>query len=845
MTGQGSGLRGGSSTSVNSSSPSVSSNLQANDPVVPMSSNSPKRGGIDSTPRIVIPHISVRPEMATMNRQKRQMAAMITVQLPSAGERERYPRPNRSKSEVSLSPALPPSPISTSSMDGMMTHQAAIGGTLPLEAVQADLERRLQDFGKSSLDGCGPLRLYDLLDVRKGDTKRPFLMYLFSDALACISEETPSALSKMFKSGGTLRASKSSRSLASAPPKTTLKLRGRIHFKHVRKVIDSSTANELSLTILMIDENHQTFILVFKDRMQYDLWRNMLDKIVKEVRDRGMSEKGGNSASKVAKLMGTGAPVALRKANPGISPSSTINSGMSGLGLGGVDVMSPSMSTYSHDNDVAPSYSTPLQPLGPIHTPVDLVIVLAIPQAASAPESAPLKIRLMRQALGFILATLGPGDRISLVSCEQGVNVRKTPLLCPTRPDSRRRLEAFVENLGTGGAQEDDTEVEFAPDERADLVTAMNVSLDVLLQRTAKNPLAGLMVVSDTAEVVRAGQLELIFARLDSVSIPIHTIGYGKAHDPRPLWLLCNQSNGTYTFVREWYHLRDTLAGIVGGLTSIAMIRARISLSCADKDFKIARIMGVQTPIPAQGAKTIDIELRDLRYGETREILVEFDYEGDGTSAPRSRPNTGLSGSFSMDRVSLEDPSSVVKDMLADGRLAEDIPVVEVDCSYHDPASGRSVSRLTQPLLLTIPIVSAPTPQPANSRILAFDPMVKRRRMEILASDMIARALLLMTRQNSNQAERLLLETRGVISRLISTIHGSLPHDRPASSRKEILAVQNADMMQSVADDLETLAEAVLDQPQVFERDHRNMATQQVGLVPSHVDGVTKTECGC
>jgi hypothetical protein len=718
-------------------------------------------------------------------------------------------------------------------MDGMLLNTAAEGATLPLEAVQADLERRLQDFGKSSLDGCGPLRLYDLLDVRKDDTKRPFLMYLFSDALACISEETPSALSKMFKSGGTLRSSKSTRSMNTAQAtKTTLKLRGRIHFKHVRKVIDSSTANELSLTILMIDENHQTFILAFKDRKQYTLWKNMLDKVLKDLRDRGVSETGGNSASKVAKLMGTGAPIALRKANTAISPSSTINSQISGLRLSSLDAMSPTMSPYSTDHEYASSYATPMQPLGPIHTPVDIVLVLAIPHTASAPESAPLKIRLMRQALGFVLATLGPCDRISLVSCEQGVNVRKTPFLCATRPDSRRRLEQFVENLGAGGAQPDEFEVEFAADERADLVTAMNVSLDVLLQRTARNPLAGLVVVSDTAGVVRAGQLELIFARLDSVNIPIHTIGYGKAHDPSPLWLLCNQSNGTYTFVREWYHLRDTLAGVVGGLMSIAMTRARISLSCADNDFRIARVMGVQTPIPAQGAKTIDIELRDLRFGETREILVELDYEGDGGNTGPSRPNTSLSITSSMDRLSLADSSSVVRDMVVEGRMADDVPAVEVDCSYHDPASGRSVSRLTQPILLTTPIVSAPSAQPANSRVLAFDPVVKRRRMEILGSDMIARALLLMTRQNANQAERLLLETRGVIVRLINTITNSLSQDRPAMSRKELLVVQNAEMMQSVVNDLEMMAEAVLDQPQVFERDHRNTVTQQVSYLP-------------
>jgi hypothetical protein len=39
---------------------------------------------------------------------------------------------------------------------------------------------------------------------------------------------------------------------------------------------------------------------------------------------------------------------------------------------------------------------------------------------------------------------------------------------------------------------------------------------------------------------------------LTRYSIPIHALGYGKAHDPSPLWMLSNNTNGSYTFVKEW-----------------------------------------------------------------------------------------------------------------------------------------------------------------------------------------------------------------------------------------------------------------------------------------------------
>ena len=36
-------------------------------------------------------------------------------------------------------------------------------------------------------------------------------------------------------------------------------------------------------------------------------------------------------------------------------------------------------------------------------------------------------------------------------------------------------------------------------------------------------------------------------------SVPIHSFGYGKSHDPASLWLISNHTSGTYTFVKDWY----------------------------------------------------------------------------------------------------------------------------------------------------------------------------------------------------------------------------------------------------------------------------------------------------
>ena len=80
-----------------------------------------------------------------------------------------------------------------------------------------------------------------------------------------------------------------------------------------------------------------------------------------------------------------------------------------------------------------------------------------------------------------------------------------------------------------------------------------DVGLDVVLQRKARNPLSGLLLVSDAADSTRRAQMDLVLARAEAANVPIHSFGYGRSHDPASLWLMSNHTGGTYTFVKDWY----------------------------------------------------------------------------------------------------------------------------------------------------------------------------------------------------------------------------------------------------------------------------------------------------
>ncbi|WWC64019.1 uncharacterized protein I303_106625 [Kwoniella dejecticola CBS 10117] len=806
-----------------------------------------------SQPKVVVPSISIRsefPSIAKGHRKGKQViTAMVTVEVPSAGDRGKYPTtlrpPGMSRSastDDQFSPQLPPSPRSAS--DASVVPSTARSGVAtapdPFAHVVHDLKHRVVDYKTSGLDQLGSLRLFDLLSVRKGQLIREFHVYLFQEALICVSEEKKSGFRGIFSSSSSVRSDHSG---GSHHGRGVLKLKGRIYVRHVKKVIDSSVQGEMSLTITMEDESLDSFILCFKDRSSHETWRSTINRLLDEV-------KGGQ----------------LKPSRMPRSANTPLSAGGSAHGFG-IDLASPSTAGYA----ITPSTSsfanhepTPgdlafEQPLGPIHTPIDLVIVLSLPAPSQSNNQLPLKVKLMKSSLSFILALLGPKDRISLVTCEMGVNgiARKTPFLTPCRYESRKRLEAFVETLGSGREAKDDFEVQVGREERYDVVTAVNVALDVVLQRKAKNPISSMILISDTSDVIKRAQMDLVTARLDAANVPVHALGYGRSHDPSPLWMISNHTHGTYTFVKEWYHLRDTLAGVVGGLMSIAMDNMKLHLTCQENEFHVTKVSGTTQAIVSKNGKDVDIELRELRYGEIREILVELDLEGESSneqrysgegssengqldgsqhgSSIRKQPSFNVDRGLGLDTLSVGD-ANALRDVVYEDALIDEVPVVEVDCSFHDPRAGRSVARLAHPVLLTVAILP-PNAPPSST---PADPMIVRRRMELLASDMITRALLIASRKNFTHASRILRETKRIIETIVDGLRSHI-NGNSSRSKREAQTIFAIDGLLGTIQDLDGLLDGLEEHKELFERDHRNYSAQQAGVLRAQRSWTTRT----
>ena len=770
----------------------------------------------------------------------------------------------------------------------------------PFHAITEDLRARIIDWKGHPISGLGPLQMYDLLSVRRDAIVREFYVYLFKEAIICVVEEKKRGLGRLLSNAG-VGDNSSLNSGSTGQQKGVLRLKGRIYIRHIKHVTDTSVVGEMSLTIDMEDERLDSFILIFRERSSLETWKNHIQRLVTSFQqqngfisprqpspgDSTALEEFGGSGKAARMLSGSTGTTSYSNEDSllsGPSSRSTTSSGSHGS-IGGFDRTLKAQYAQQHrlatlEEDDEPSrYSTPMPiplvtphlPGGPSNSPLshpalDLVLVISIPPPHVAASVANLKYRVIKASLDFVIASLSPKDRLSLVTFEIGVGgkIRKTPFLNVGKPMSRLRLSKFVDEIGSRrDPDHDEFLVRSAQDEKTDVVTAVNhgrlynyyvtcdllitrclLGLDVVLQRKAKNPISGMILISDTADTTRRAQMDLVLARAEAASIPIHAFGYGRSHDPASLWLISNHTSGTYTFVKDWYDLQGCIAGCVGGMMSIALRDMKLHLKIVDgHQFKIRKLSGGPTSILHSDGRDVDIELGELRYGERKEMLVELELDNTDVDADltgrmgNKRRTLNATDQFNqrmgLDALLNGDIPDLVEGMM--DRMIDEVPVFEVDGSFYDPSAGRHVTRLSHPVLLTVTLVPSNVSRTRSPASPGSDPDIVRRRMELLTSDMITRALVLVSRKNHQQAQKILVETRRILHTVVQNIGSTLGGNINASSavgrnRKEILQLTAMRALQAMMADMQLLSEALEDNPEVFAHDQRNFGAQQVRI---------------
>jgi hypothetical protein len=252
---------------------------------------------------------------------------------------------------------------------------------------------------------------------------------------------------------------------------------------------------------------------------------------------------------------------------------------------------------------------------------------------------------------------------------------------------------------------------------------------------------------------------------------------------------LSTRTKASYTYVKDWMMLRECLAGCLGALQTMSHQNVKLKMRLPEgSPAKFVKISGALQITKRATGKDAEASLGDLRFGDKRDILVQLVIAPDNASQeqlPQDPWESIVSGLEALGgSLDQEDQRTL---------SIEEVPLIQADLTWGDILRDGTLTHLPRPSLLAITMLPASPSQKKstwpNAPHIPPHPSVVQRRMELLTSDMLTRALTLVSRGQHDRAQHLLNETRSILKGLGK---GGLPPIPPPTSQSQMKSPNRA-----------------------------------------------------
>ncbi|KAF2086469.1 von Willebrand and RING finger domain-containing protein [Saccharata proteae CBS 121410] len=665
------------------------------------------------------PIVTVRSEFPTVNRSRQQqsLTCLITVEVPEGKWR---PDPEDMRTAQPL-PSLHPvegfarsrSPAPVKAFEDTTYEDREV-----LEEATEELHARVDNWHGLDFSRFGKLRLHGHVRVGKDrQSWQELECYLFSDMLICVKEKrsssTPNALDGAESTFTSARR-----------PKCTLK--GSILIKKHLKHVETSS-DEMILTLSLSVAELPSFHLQFRDPKQIETWKRALLDINAEPGMRMPDYDHDNSGTDEEDYR--------------MSKGRRVSSVNSSYGAARSTVTAPT--EYSNPR----AGGAEMRIAGSPHVPIDIVVVIPVSSSMQG-----LKISLLRDTLRFLVSNLGEKDRMGLVTF--GSSGGGVPLVGMTSKawNGWPKVLDSIRPVGQKSL-------------RADVVEGANVAMDLLMQRRSTNPLASILLISDssTADVE---SVDFVISRAEAAKVTIHSFGLGLTHKPDTMIELSTRTKASYMYVKDWMMLRECVAGCMGALQTTSHQNVKLKLRLPEgSPAKFVKISGALQITKRATGRDAEASLGDLRFGDKRDVLVQLAItpeSGSPEQLPQDPWETIVSGLEALGGPIDQDDQRTMS--------VEEVPLIQADLTYGDIMREGTLSHLPRPSLLAITMLPSSKSRSSRGRPMTPPipphPSVVQRRMELLTSDMLTRALTLVSRGQHERAHHLLSETRSILKGL-------------------------------------------------------------------------------
>ncbi|KAJ5093347.1 hypothetical protein N7456_009208 [Penicillium angulare] len=772
-----------------------------------MESDLSPRPGVTKNP-IPAPIVTVRSEFPTMNRSRQQqsLTCLITVEVPEGNW-----RPNADD--------LRHGPTTQEQMDEPFS--ARFGGsqdarsitqepTENLDDVAEELRNRVDNWHGLEFNRFGKLRLHGHMRVGKDrESWQELECYLFAEMLICVKEKKATQ-SNQYEDPERRKRSRCT-------------LKGSILIKKHLKSLEAGV-DEPVLSLNLSVSELPYFYLRFQSRQQLEMWRRALMDLhpvenISRANDYDLENSGAEEDD---------------YRNSRVQRQASINSS-----YGAGKSSNTAITDYSNPETEKPS-------LDSFHVPIDIVVVIPVSSSMQG-----LKITLLRDALKFLVMNLGSRDRMGLVTF--GSSGGGVPLVGMTTKNwaGWNKILDSIRPVGQKSL-------------RADVVEGANVAMDLLMQRKFTNPVSTILLISDSS-TADPESVDFVVSRAEAAKVSLHSFGLGLTHKPDTMIELSTRTKGSYLYVKDWMMLRECVAGCLGALQTTSHQNVKLKLHLPEgSPAKFVKISGALHTTKRATGRDAEAALGDLRFGDKRDVLVQLVISPDNATQdnmPQDPWESLVSGLEALGGGLDGDEQRVLS--------VEEVPLIQADLTYGDLLRDGHLTHSPRPSLLAITMLP-PNPKVKSQRPMTPPipphPSIVQRRMELLTSDMLTRALTLVSRGQHDRGQHLLNETRSILKGLGK---GGLPPLPPTASRPSGTSDSGsrgdtpnssspksstfADSQMSASSDAATITPASsvdshtmnalnadldsalewINHPAVFGRDSRKAVLQSIGVISS------------
>ncbi|XP_020182484.1 E3 ubiquitin-protein ligase WAV3 [Aegilops tauschii subsp. strangulata] len=246
--------------------------------------------------------------------------------------------------------------------------------------------------------------------------------------------------------------------------------------------------------------------------------------------------------------------------------------------------------------------------------PLDLVTVLDVSGSMKG-----AKLALLKKAMGFVIQTLGPNDRLSVIVFSSAA--RRLFPLRQMNVNGRMQAMQAVNSLVDGGG--------------TNISDGLKKGAKVIEHRRLKNPVCSIILLSDGQDTYSVPTFDDGVQTNHSMLVPpsilpgtgnhvqIHTFGFGADHDSAAMHAIAETSSGTFSFIDAEGSIQNGFAQCIGGLLSVVVKEMRLGVECVDEGVVLTSIKsgGYASEVAVDG-RNGSVDIGDLYADEERGFLI-------------------------------------------------------------------------------------------------------------------------------------------------------------------------------------------------------------------------------